>query len=191
MTMNSMNSNNSAKTKSRYVLWPKESIQLVAQQMGIDIAVTDEALLELSSDVSYRLRQLVDNAMKSMAHTKTTRLTTSHLRTAMEASHCHQVMGFEANDSPIDSVLVKEANVFVCEDPLIDLNEEVDNLFDKTVCDIKVFKRDIQLDLDWLPMRSTHTPNGDNELSEELMNYYRNVMTVLRALKPFSSTSPT
>ncbi|CAG2104703.1 unnamed protein product [Medioppia subpectinata] len=149
--------------------------------MGLDKTLTDEALLQLSSDVSYRLRQLVANAMNHMTRQKTRRLTTGHVRTALAAQHSDDVLGFDANDSPIDTVLVKEAKVFVYTDPVVDLHEEMNKMFDKTVCDIKVFKTDKRLGLDWISVDSTVTTSDGSglDLSDEHKAYYHNVMKAI------------
>ncbi|XP_054159422.1 TAF6-like RNA polymerase II p300/CBP-associated factor-associated factor 65 kDa subunit 6L [Oppia nitens] len=184
-TITTMSANNqSMKSKKSYHLWPKESIELLSQQMGFDKTLTDDAVNILSSDISFRLRQLVNNSVKHMMHTKSTRLKTSHVKIAIESQHCEQVFGFESTDKPIDMIWINEANVFVYDDSLINLNEEMDKILNKSICETKVFKKDTHLAMDWLSMDSAIITNDGNysngiELSDELKQYYKIVMSVV------------
>lgn len=61
---------------------PKESIQVVAQSLGIDRL--DDAIADaLAMDVTYRLRQISQDALKFLANSARTRLATEDIDAAL------------------------------------------------------------------------------------------------------------
>lgn len=61
---------------------PKETIEVIAQSVGINNLSLDGALT-LAPDVEYRMRELMQEAIKCMRHSRRTILTTDDVDTAL------------------------------------------------------------------------------------------------------------
>lgn len=61
---------------------PKETIEVIAQSIGISNLSSDVAQA-LSPDVEYRLREIMQEAIKCMRHSKRTVLTTDDVDSAL------------------------------------------------------------------------------------------------------------
>jgi len=42
---------------------------------------------------------------------------------------------------PIETIYSKDANVFISDDPLIDLNEEINKIFERKTPEVKAFEK--------------------------------------------------
>ena len=181
--MNEINSNISTNGNKKFDLLSKESIKCIVDQNGLE-GVTEEAVLLLSSDVTYRLREVVNNSIEFMRHSKRRRLTTSDINKALNWSDCEPVFGFEANPLPIETIYSKDANVFVSDDPLIDLNEEIINIFERKTPELKAFENEIRFSVEWISVDGKLDSNDDNSMNgdgytEELEDYYQNVVKAI------------
>jgi transcription initiation factor TFIID subunit 6 len=61
---------------------PKETIQVIAQSIGVH-NLSPDVLPSLAADVEYRLREIIQESIKCMRHSKETSLTAEHLDTAL------------------------------------------------------------------------------------------------------------
>jgi transcription initiation factor TFIID subunit 6 len=195
MTENNSNNNNKNESK-KYDLISKESIELIAEENGFH-NINEEAINLLSSDVSYRLREIIHNSIQLTRHSKRKRLTTYDINRSLEWSDCELVFGFTSNKTPINDVFVKEAKVFVSDDPIVDLVEESNQIINKSVSHLKLFEKSTHFNIDWLSVEARLQSNEDN-CSQELIDYYQIVTKAILgndnqlltiALKDLSSNS--
>jgi transcription initiation factor TFIID subunit 6 len=60
----------------------QETMKVIAESVGIG-GLSDEVALAMASDVEYRLREVAQEALKFMKHSKRTRLTTHDVNDAL------------------------------------------------------------------------------------------------------------
>ncbi|KAG9449347.1 hypothetical protein H6P81_009312 [Aristolochia fimbriata] len=75
----------------------KESIEVIAQSIGIDNLFPDVALA-LAPDVEYRVREVMQEAIKCMRHSKRTILTTDDVDSALSLRNVEPIYGFASGD---------------------------------------------------------------------------------------------
>jgi len=76
---------------------PKETIEVIAQSIGISNLSPDVAQA-LAPDVEYRLREIMQEAIKCMRHSKRTILTTEDVNSALRLRNVEPVYGFASGD---------------------------------------------------------------------------------------------
>lgn len=76
---------------------PKESIEVVSQSLGIN-NIAPEVLPDLASDVEYRLREIMQEAIKCMRHSKRTTLTSEDVDSALSLRNVEPIYGFASGD---------------------------------------------------------------------------------------------
>lgn len=74
---------------------PKESIQVIAQTMGIT-KLKDEIAQALASDVEYRVRSIIQDAAKFMRHSKRKTLSVKDVNRALVLKNV-EVLHFVSN----------------------------------------------------------------------------------------------
>ncbi|CAN6471833.1 unnamed protein product [Victoria cruziana] len=76
---------------------PKETIEVIAQSVGISNLSPDVALA-LAPDVEYRIREIMQEAMKCMCHSKRTILTTDDVDGALCLRNIEPIYGYVSGD---------------------------------------------------------------------------------------------
>ncbi|KAL9633376.1 MAG: hypothetical protein Q9164_004732, partial [Protoblastenia rupestris] len=76
-------------------VWNPENIKDVAESIGI-ATLTDDATRALTSDVEYRLSQVLEEALKFMRHGKRTTMTTQDISQALRALDVEPLYGYES-----------------------------------------------------------------------------------------------
>ncbi|XP_057485587.1 transcription initiation factor TFIID subunit 6-like isoform X1 [Actinidia eriantha] len=77
---------------------PKETIEVIAQSIGVSNLVPD-VLPALASDVEYRVREIMQEAIKCMRHSKRTTLTADDVESALKLRNVEPIYGFTSGDS--------------------------------------------------------------------------------------------
>ena len=75
--------------------WNPDNIRDVAESVGIT-NLSDEVLSGLSSDVEFRLSQVLEEAFKLMRHSKRTTLTTQDITHALRVLDVEPLYGYES-----------------------------------------------------------------------------------------------
>ncbi|OAY55201.1 transcription initiation factor TFIID subunit 6 [Manihot esculenta] len=76
---------------------PKEAIEVIAQSIGIN-NLSPEVALALAPDVEYRVREIMQEAIKCMRHSRRTTLTTEDVDSALSLRNVDPVYGFASGD---------------------------------------------------------------------------------------------
>ncbi|XP_015901267.3 transcription initiation factor TFIID subunit 6-like isoform X2 [Ziziphus jujuba] len=76
---------------------PKEAIEVIAQSIGINNLSPDVALA-LAPDVEYRVREIMQEAIKCMHHSRRTILTTDDVDNALKLRNVEPIYGFASGD---------------------------------------------------------------------------------------------
>lgn len=85
--------------KYSHTLWsPSDTVRDVAEVLGIS-NLPEEALKTLAMDVEYRIREIVEQAMKFMRHSKRTILTTGDISHALRVLNVEPMYGYQTQRS--------------------------------------------------------------------------------------------
>lgn len=76
-------------------VWNPDNIRDVAESVGIS-SLSDAVLNELSSDIEYRIGQVLEEALKYMRHGKRTTLTTQDIALGLRALNVEPLYGYES-----------------------------------------------------------------------------------------------
>eukprot|EP00002_Diphylleia_rotans_P009644 TRINITY_DN20007_c0_g1_i1.p1 TRINITY_DN20007_c0_g1~~TRINITY_DN20007_c0_g1_i1.p1 ORF type:complete len:486 (+),score=72.58 TRINITY_DN20007_c0_g1_i1:73-1530(+) len=104
-----------------------ESVKIVAEELGV-AALGDEVAQALAPDVEYRLRELVQGAIKFMRHSKRRHLTVADVNEALRYSHVESLYGHTSR-APLRFLKVPpHHDIFVVEDKELDVKDVVPTL---------------------------------------------------------------
>lgn len=105
----------------KYSCFTADSIRLMAGAACIPEPSLEVSAL-ISEDVTFRLRQILDKAIKFMRHSHRTRLTCADINKALSWSDCQPVFGHECNPNErLRYSYSTEAQVFRYENNEVDL----------------------------------------------------------------------
>lgn len=91
--------------------------------------VSDEVAQALAADTEYRIREIIQEGMKFMHHSRRNKLTTEDLNSALRLRNVEILYGYSSRD-PLRFVRVAgQKDLFYIEDNEIDLNEFVQSVF--------------------------------------------------------------
>lgn len=76
-------------------VWNPDNIKDVAESIGIN-SLSDDLLRALSSDIEYRISQVLEEALKFMRHGKRTTLTTQDISQALKVMEIEPLYGYES-----------------------------------------------------------------------------------------------
>ncbi|KAK3095934.1 hypothetical protein FSP39_021030 [Pinctada imbricata] len=76
---------------------PAESVKVVAESVGI-AGLPDDAATQLAEDCTYRLKQVVQDAIKFMHHGKRKKLSTADFDNALRSKNIEPLYGFQSKD---------------------------------------------------------------------------------------------
>ncbi|XP_072962813.1 transcription initiation factor TFIID subunit 6 isoform X1 [Typha angustifolia] len=116
---------------------PKEMIEVIAQSIGIANLSPDVALA-LAPDVEYRLREIMQEAIKCMRHSKRTVLTADDVDGALSLRNVEPIYGFASGDPLRFKRAVGHKDLFYIDDRDVDLKEVIEAPLSKAPLDIAV-----------------------------------------------------
>ncbi|KAL2938746.1 Transcription initiation factor TFIID subunit 6 [Bienertia sinuspersici] len=116
---------------------PKEAIEVIAQSVGINNLSVDAALT-LAPDVEYRMRELMQEAIKCMRHSRRTILTTDDVDTALNIRNVEPVYGFASGDPLRFKRAVGHMDLFYIEDKDVDFKDIIEAPLPKAPLDTSI-----------------------------------------------------
>lgn len=104
---------------------PKETIEVISQSIGINNLSLDAALA-LAPDVEYRMREIMQEAIKCMHHSRRTMLTTDDVDSALTLRNVEPIYGFASGDNLRFKRAVGHKDLFYIEDKELDLKDIIE-----------------------------------------------------------------
>nr|BAJ93783.1 predicted protein [Hordeum vulgare subsp. vulgare] len=116
---------------------PKETIEVIAQSIGIPSLPADVSAA-LAPDVEYRLREIMQEAIKCMRHAKRTVLTADDVDSALSLRNVEPVYGFASGDHLRFKRAVGHKDLFYIDDREVDFKEIIEAPLPKAPLDTAV-----------------------------------------------------
>lgn len=116
---------------------PKETIEVIAQSIGIPNLSSDVALT-LASDVEYRLREIMQEAIKCMRHSKRTVLTADDVDSALSLRNVEPLYGFATGDPLRFKRAIGHKDLFYIDDRDVDFKDVIEAPLPKAPLDTSV-----------------------------------------------------
>ncbi|XP_022716821.1 transcription initiation factor TFIID subunit 6-like isoform X2 [Durio zibethinus] len=104
---------------------PKEAIEVVAQSIGITNLSPDVALA-LAPDVEYRVREIMQEAIKCMRHSRRTVLTADDVDSALNLRNVEPIYGFTSRDPLRFKRAAGHKDLFYIDDKDVEFKEVIE-----------------------------------------------------------------
>ncbi|KAL6057925.1 histone H4-like TAF Taf6, SAGA complex subunit [Balamuthia mandrillaris] len=103
-------------------LLPKDIIKVIAESVGID-DLKDEIAAAMAPDVEYRIREIAQEAIKFMRHSKRQKLTTEDVNSALRLRNVEALYGFSSSDPLTFTRAAGMKDLFFIEDKELSFND--------------------------------------------------------------------
>ncbi|CAA3012002.1 transcription initiation factor TFIID subunit 6-like [Olea europaea subsp. europaea] len=116
---------------------PKETIEVIAQSIGIT-NLSPDVLPAIASDVEYRVREIMQEAIKCMRHSRRTTLTAVDVDSALGLRNVEPVYGFASGDPLRFKRAAGHKDLFYIEDKDVEFKEVIEAPLPKAPLDTEV-----------------------------------------------------
>lgn len=116
---------------------PKETIEVIAQSIGIN-SLSPDVALALAPDVEYRMREIMQEAIKCMHHSKRTMLTTDDVDSALHLRNVEPIYGFASGDPLRFKRAVGHKDLFYIDDKDLDFKDVIEAPLPKAPLDTSI-----------------------------------------------------
>ncbi|KAI4319886.1 hypothetical protein MLD38_033431 [Melastoma candidum] len=116
---------------------PKETIEVIAQSIGIG-NLSPDAALALAPDVEYRMREMMQEAIKCMRHSRRTVLTVDDVDGALSLKNVEPVYGFAFGGPLKFKHAIGYKDLFYVDDKDVDLKDVIEAPLPKAPLDTSV-----------------------------------------------------
>lgn len=116
---------------------PKETIEVIAQSIGIT-NLSSDAALALAPDVEYRIREIMQEAIKCMRHSKRTILMREDVDGAFGLRNVEPVYGFASGGHLQFKRALGHRDLFYIDDRDVDFKDVIDSLLPKAPLDTAI-----------------------------------------------------
>ncbi|GMY09761.1 transcription initiation factor TFIID subunit 6 isoform X1 [Fagus crenata] len=116
---------------------PKETIEVIAQSIGINNLSPDVAL-SLAPDVEYRMREIMQEAIKCMRHSKRMTLTAEDVDGALNLRNVEPIYGFASGGPLRFKRAIGHRDLFYIDDKDVDLKDVIEAPLPKAPLDTAV-----------------------------------------------------
>ncbi|KAL8462421.1 hypothetical protein ACS0TY_032633 [Phlomoides rotata] len=104
---------------------PKETIEVIAQSIGIT-NLSSDVLPALAADVEYRVREIMQESIKCMRHSRRTTLTTEDVDSALGLRNVEPIYGFASGDPLRFKRAAGHKDLFYVEEKDVDFKEVIE-----------------------------------------------------------------
>ncbi|CAL1356284.1 unnamed protein product [Linum trigynum] len=104
---------------------PKETIEVIAQSIGIS-NLSSDAALALAPDVEYRLREIIQESIKSMRHSRRTTITADDVDAALTLRNVEPVYGFASGGPLRFKRAIGHKDLFYIDDKDVDFKDVIE-----------------------------------------------------------------
>lgn len=122
---------------SKMSIVPKETIEVIAQSIGIN-NLSPDAAFALAPDVEYRMRQIMQEAIKCMRHSKRTILTADDVDAALNLKNVEPIYGFASGGPLRFKRAVGHRDLFYIDDKDVDLKDVIEASLPKAPLDTTI-----------------------------------------------------
>ncbi|KAK9268783.1 hypothetical protein L1049_000546 [Liquidambar formosana] len=140
---------------------PKETIQVIAQSIGIN-SLPPDAVDALAPDVEYRVREIMQEAIKCMRHSKRTILTADDVDRALNLRNVEPIYGFGSGDPLRFKRAVGHKDLFYIDDKDVEFKDVVEAPLPKVPLDTAVISH-------WLAIEGVQPAIPENSSVEGLV----------------------
>ncbi|GAB2284724.1 Transcription initiation factor TFIID subunit 6 [Dionaea muscipula] len=117
---------------------PKETIEVISQSIGIN-SLSPDVALALTPDVEYRIREIMQEAIKCMRHSKRTILTTEDVDSALNLRNVEPIYGFASKDPARLKRAVGHKDLFYIDDKDLEFKDVIEAPLPRAPLDTTVF----------------------------------------------------
>lgn len=117
---------------------PKETVEVIAQSIGISNFSTDAALA-LAPDVEYRIREIMQEAIKCMRHSRRTTLTTDDVDEALKLRNVEPVYGFASGGPLRFRRAIGHRDLFYLDDKDVEFKDVIEAPLPRAPLDTAIF----------------------------------------------------
>ncbi|KAL3632703.1 Transcription initiation factor TFIID subunit 6 [Castilleja foliolosa] len=104
---------------------PKDTIEVIAQSVGIT-NLSSDVLPALAADVEYRVREIMQEAIKCMRHSRRTTLTTKDVDSALGLRNIEPIYGFASGDPKKFRRAAGHKDLFYIEEKDVEFKEVIE-----------------------------------------------------------------
>nr|BAH19928.1 AT1G04950 [Arabidopsis thaliana] len=116
---------------------PKETVEVIAQSIGITNLLPEAALM-LAPDVEYRVREIMQEAIKCMRHSKRTTLTASDVDGALNLRNVEPIYGFASGGPFRFRKAIGHRDLFYTDDREVDFKDVIEAPLPKAPLDTEI-----------------------------------------------------
>ncbi|KAG6405295.1 hypothetical protein SASPL_132882 [Salvia splendens] len=124
---------------------PKETIEVIAQSIGIS-NLSPDVLPALAADVEYRIREIMQESIKCMRHSKRTTLTTDDVDSALGLRNVEPIYGFASGDPLRFERAAGHKDLFYIEEKDVEFKEVIEAPLPKAPLDTTVVAHWLAID---------------------------------------------
>ncbi|KAJ4972440.1 hypothetical protein NE237_005614 [Protea cynaroides] len=140
---------------------PKETIEVIAQSIGIN-NLSPDVTLALAPDVEYRLREIMQEAIKCMRHSKRTTLTADDVDSALSLRNVEPIYGFASGDPLRFKRAVGHKDLFYIDDKDVEFKDVIEAPLPKAPLETAVVAH-------WLAIEGVQPAIPENAPAEALV----------------------
>ncbi|CAN4103968.1 unnamed protein product [Withania somnifera] len=117
---------------------PEEAIEVISQSIGIS-NLSPDVLPALAADVEYRIREIMQEAIKCMRHSKRTTLSTNDVDSALTLRNVEPIYGFASRDPLRFRRAAGHKDLFYIEEKDIEFKDVIEAPLPKAPLDTALF----------------------------------------------------
>lgn len=140
---------------------PEEAIEVISQSIGIS-NLSPDVLPALAADVEYRIREIMQEAIKCMRHSKRTTLSTDDVDSALTLRNVEPIYGFASGDPLRFRRAAGHKDLFYIEEKDIEFKDVIEAPLPKAPLDTALFAH-------WLAIEGVQPAIPENPPLEALV----------------------